>query len=379
MFRTVDGSVSPKAPVSTRAERDAAYALLLSKGLIRVGLPVPADAEFELSAVQDPYGFATAAELSLFRRPLPTTNLAFQTALMWDGRETPRDPSASATLCIRGVPGGCFISLDDSLLRQADSAIRGHAQATMGAAPQALRAIVDFERTLFTAQTVDLEAGSLTEGGARGGPVALSATPFRFGINDVAAGDYATGAPFDPRAMRLFEAWLPAPAAARPEDPKAAARAAIARGEQLFNGRRFAISGVRGFNDELGRPVVQGTCTSCHATPDVGTHPVPRLMATGVSAASRHTPDLPLYTLRHRATGETVSLSDPGAALVTGRWVDIGKMKVPSLRGLESRSPYFHNGSENDLVRLVGFYDTRFGIGFTESEVADLVAFLKAL
>lgn len=41
----------------------------------------------ELVAVDDPYHFASAAERSLFRRPLPSTNLKFDSAVMWDGRE----------------------------------------------------------------------------------------------------------------------------------------------------------------------------------------------------------------------------------------------------------------------------------------------------
>ena len=61
--------------------------MLLNKGVIRVGLPIPQSAEFELIAVDDPYHFASAAELSLFRRPLPGTNVRFVSAVMWDGRE----------------------------------------------------------------------------------------------------------------------------------------------------------------------------------------------------------------------------------------------------------------------------------------------------
>ena len=56
---------------------------------------VPANAEFELVAVDDPYNFASAAELSLFRRPLPTTNLKFLSTVMWDGRETRAGPGRS--------------------------------------------------------------------------------------------------------------------------------------------------------------------------------------------------------------------------------------------------------------------------------------------
>src|SRR5262249_52481692 len=83
-FRTVDGSNSPNADVSTLAKRRVAYSLLLKRGVIRIDLPVPANAEFELVAVDDPYKFASAAQLSLFRRPLPTTNLKFDSTVTWD-------------------------------------------------------------------------------------------------------------------------------------------------------------------------------------------------------------------------------------------------------------------------------------------------------
>src|SRR4029434_9736928 len=114
IFRTNDGSNSPLADVSTVAARRAAYSMLLTKGLIRVGLPVPANAEFDLIAVNDPYGFASSQELSLFRRPLPSTNLAFLSTVMWDGRETLQKGSAAAI----------HFDFDN----QANDATQGHAQ-----------------------------------------------------------------------------------------------------------------------------------------------------------------------------------------------------------------------------------------------------------
>jgi hypothetical protein len=57
--------------------------MLLNKAVIRIGIKVPDGAEFELVDVSDPYGLFTANdlspsfELSLFRRPLPATNLKF--------------------------------------------------------------------------------------------------------------------------------------------------------------------------------------------------------------------------------------------------------------------------------------------------------------
>ncbi|MCU6499889.1 cytochrome C, partial [Rugamonas sp. A1-17] len=148
---------------------------------------------------------------------------------------------------------------------------------------------------------------------------------------------------------------------------------------QIFNNKPFNITGVAGFNDELRRPLQRGTCASCHDTPASGTHSIVRMFNTGVSDGSRRTADMPLYTLRNNVTGETVATTDPGAAMQTGKWKDIGRVKVPGLRGIESRSPYFHNGSVHTIEDIVTFYDKRFAIGFTAQEAADLAAFMKAL
>src|SRR5262249_37199899 len=51
IFRTNDGSNSPLADTSTFSARRAAYSMLLTKGVIRVGISVPTTAEFELVAV----------------------------------------------------------------------------------------------------------------------------------------------------------------------------------------------------------------------------------------------------------------------------------------------------------------------------------------
>ena len=69
--------------------------------------------------------------------------------------------------------------------------------------------------------------------------------------------------------------------------------------------------------------------------------------------------------------------TDPGRALITGKWADIGKFKGPILRGLAARAPYFHNGSAATLGDVVDFYDTRFNIHMTAAAEARLVAFLR--
>ncbi len=392
IFKLNDGANSPSAPVATLAQKRAAYSMLLNKGLIRVGLPIPAGAEFVLVKVDDPYGFASATELSMFRRPLPSTNLKFVNTVMWDARETFSD--VNSKLCVIGSrPAQCFASTDFDLLHQSNSAVTGHAQAAQGLTAAEQRAIVDFEKSLFTAQLNSTNAGSLNAAGASGGPNALTVNNFYFGINDLAAGDYLTGAPFNRNVMAMFGAWRgldnrplpPPPVPGRPAPPPPTisptdiARASIARGEGIFNNKPFNISNVSGFGDELRRPLQRGSCASCHSTPNVGTNSVPHLFNTGTSAVNVRTPDLPLYTLKNIATGEVVEISDPGAALQTGKWKDIGRVKVPSLRAMAARSPYFHNGSAKELGDVVRFYDKRFAIGFTTQEIADLTAFLSAL
>jgi cytochrome c peroxidase len=99
----------------------------------------------------------------------------------------------------------------------------------------------------------------------------------------------------------------------------------------------------------------------------------------GIADASRRTPDLPLYTLTRYSTGEVVRTTDPGLAMLTGKWADIGKFKGPILRGLAARAPYFHNGSAATLMDVVDFYDSRFNIGMSAGQKSDLVAFLSAL
>ncbi len=353
IFRTNDGTVSPSADVSTESTRRTAYAMLLTKGLIRVGIGIPANAEFTLQAVDDPYGHASATELSLFRRPLPSTNLPFLPTVMWDGRETLSAENVTA-----------------NLTHQALGATIGHAQAA-SADPAQIDSIVALEAALFTAQTLDQGAGPLDKNGGLGGPANLANTPFWIGIND------ALSPGFNPNAMTLFNAW--APPASPSGDNSARRRYSIYRGQQIFNTRPIAITGVAGLNDLLGQTTITGTCTTCHDTPNVGNHSVSLAINIGISDGARRTPDMPLYILRNTSTGETVQTTDPGRALITGKWADIGKFKGPVLRGLQLRPPYFHNGMAATLVDVIDFYNTRFSMGLTAQERSDLLAFLQAL
>ena len=367
IFRTNDGSNSPKANVRTEKARRAAYSMLLSKGVIRVGLPIPASAEFELVKVEDPYNYASARELSLFRRPLPSTNLRFLTGVMWDGRESFPGLGTTPILSTATSDQNLEALLGD-LLHQANDATTGHAQG-MALTPDLADAIVRFEINLSTAQVFDWSAGPLNSDGAKGGPENLAMQAFHVTINDVLGAD-TSGAAFEPHAMTLFDPW----AQSRDRDRKA-----IARGAALFGSTRINITGVGGLNDALGLPSIPGSCTTCHDSPNVGNHSVALPIDIGITDASRRTPDMPLYTLRNRSTGKTRQTTDPGRALLTGKWADIGKFKGPVLRGLASRPPYFHDGSAANFDEVIDFYNTRFNIGFTKQEKEDLIAFLNAL
>jgi hypothetical protein len=387
VFRAVDGANSPHAATATFDQKRLAYSMLLTKGVIRVGIGIPAGAEFSLVRVEDPYGYASASELSLFRRPLPSANLKFLSTVMWDARET--IPDAAGPNCILGAnPARCFAPLDTDLLRQATDAVRGHAEAAQELSAAEQRAIINFESSLTAAQATTRAAGVLTDAGGRGGPAALAGTSFYWGINDFQNGDYRTRTAFNRNSMAMFGAWRnlaapPAPPAPgrRPPPPAPAAsstdqaKASIARGEAIFNNRPINVTNTPGFAPG-GQPA---TCSSCHNAPNAGSHSITRMIDIGVADARFRTPDMPLYTLRNNATGQQVQTTDPGQAMQTGRWADIGKFKVPTLRNLSARPPYFHNGSQPDLASVVRFYDRRFQMGLSQQEITDLANFLGAL
>jgi hypothetical protein len=132
LFAAFDGANCSNAKTGVAA----AHSLLLSHGLIRIPLPVPADAQFSLSVVHDPYGCATFAA----------------------------NPRADLT-------------------HQAVDATLGHAQATQAPTSKQLNSIVNFETGLSPAQIDDRLAGKLDSGGALGGARNLVAETYYPGIN----------------------------------------------------------------------------------------------------------------------------------------------------------------------------------------------------
>ena len=345
IFLPVDGTNCPTLPQATPAERQAASSLLLGRGLIRIERPVPVGADFQVSNVVNPYGCASKTTLSVYRRILPTTNLSLLSTVMWDGRETQ-----------------LHATLTTMLTQQANDAVATHAQGITPAPAASIASAVALEFAQHTAQISDTLAGPLDAAGATGGLGALAQQPL------VAAGNSG-------QAFTLFGAWE---AIVTAPTPTLQAQASIGRGERIFNTRPMSLQGVAGLNDAA-HPVIVGTCSTCHNGVNAGSHATPLLVDEGQAHQFPKNPDLPAITLVETATGRSVTVNDPGAALVTGHFADVGKFKVPTLRGLSAHAPYFHNGSARSLADVVAFYNTRFNLNLTTQEAADLAAFLSAL
>jgi cytochrome c peroxidase len=359
------------------ARRDA-YRLLLNKGLIRVSMPVPENAEFEVISVANPYGCNDMDKLPVYRRPLPATNLRFLSAVMWDGRES-SIPTGTQPITYNTNPD----DLRADLAHQARDATLGHAQASVAPTQEQLQAIVDFEMAISSAQAFDFHAGFLRAHGASGGPVTLGTetTPaFYIGVNDPLGGN-PRGVPFNANVFSLFDDWINPRRNLEEQADRQRARVSIARGQVLFNSKPISITGVAGLNDELHQASIAGTCGTCHDTPNAGNHSLAVALSIGVADpdSALDLSFLPVITLQNKVTHEIKVTTDPGRALVTGLWKDAGKLKGPVLRGLAARAPYFHNGSGATLSEVIDFYNKRFDIGFTEQEKADLIAFLNAL
>ncbi len=411
LFAAFDGANCPNFTSRT----PQAHSILLSNGLIRIPITLPALPEFSIRAIVDPNGCAITTDpatgwqvVSIYRRPLPTANLAFLSAVMWDGRESTVNPL--------NVESSFGPNLVKDLMQQAIDATTGHAQATEPPTLAQQNDIVQFEMGLFSEQIADAHAGLLNVDGANGGAQNLAATAPNYypGMNDVLGTD-PHGVPFSPSAFSLFSAWSNAtPQAAHGPIARevAAARADIAAGEVLFNTRTINITNVRGINDNasvaaalgVSLPVASfpGTCTTCHDTPNVGNHSLPLPLDLGLAhdPAQEHDPavanslaqlslaNVPVYEIdgcpdpfAEPPSSEPVTIytTDPGKALISGACSDVNRVKGPILRGLAARAPYFHNGAARDLNEVINFYNQRFQMNLTATEKRQIIAFLNSL
>jgi cytochrome c peroxidase len=156
-------------------------------------------------------------------------------------------------------------------------------------------------------------------------------------------------------AFDLFDAWQ------NSADP---AKQSVYRGQVVFNTQLRTTGG--------------GACNGCHSMQNDGTNAKGTFFNIHSADGDLRTPDLPLYTFED-GSGDVVQTTDPGRGLITGVFTDIGKFKVPGLRGLSARAPYFHNGQAQTLLDVVHFYEDNLDFAFTEQQETDLVNFLGAL
>ncbi|MET0101130.1 MAG: cytochrome-c peroxidase [Sedimenticola sp.] len=129
---------------------------------------------------------------------------------------------------------------------------------------------------------------------------------------------------------------------------------------------------LRGDANALGERELEGYelfksygCISCHQGVNVGGNMFQRMGALGDYFSER---------------GMAITEADRGRFNVTGRDDDLYFFKVPSLRLAAINSPYFHDGSVQDLdeaVRVMGLY--QLGRKIPEQHVALIIDFLQSL
>jgi hypothetical protein len=513
LFRMVDGANCPSDDPFQRSS----FSEILNRAVNRIFLPLPNSAQFTVSVADDPtgcetdpkYGIAASGDVSVYRRPLPASNLIFlnlvnssprlhclplptglgttgytgsmtagsttltlttapertlfvgqQVLVVGAGTVNPPNGginlnllqttvagvtsptvytlAAAAVNTVNGIPvntkgaaaGQLGISEDcenimwdgrePDLISQFTDATLIHAQGA--SAPTAIQSQqgVNFQSGMFTAQSADWLAGSLSANGATGGVLPLPAL-YPDGQDSVAGTSHLTT--FD-----IFDGWsnITGPNFGAP-----AKRASIARGQSIFNNVVMDLSGVAGFNNLIGPGEhLKASCNTCHNIKNVGGEVLLHVVNTGVASGAfvAHPNDLPLFTVtctsgavcQPTQPGETcydtssggppypplqslecspespcvVTTDDPGRALISGNCSDIGSFKTPTLRGIVGRPPFFHDGSAATLNDVVYFYNKRFPMcvpptgtttctpevqGLNPQNVTDLTNFLGSL
>jgi cytochrome c peroxidase len=452
LFQPIDAADCPDSPGATARFPDprflTARTQLFNRGNFRISLNAPnplgpqapdpsfttfggnTNPEWILTVVYDPFGCELdpvhglpANLISVYRRPLPSANVAFlqqyhnspnpaKFEIMWDAREP-------------------------NLESQFINATLSHGQTTMAPDPALVTQGVLFQSGMFTAQSFNFLAGDLTGGdgsGASGGPTNLydwrqTASPActfdaTFGLTcpgikvkqtlpapvTLPDGTILVDSSNNPKSLSVnvgTQLYDPFATATTRRPLQQVQRKSIARGEALFSHKVFNINMVAGLNDIKGDPngTEPGTCTTCHSNKNVlnDTAGDPKRLgimdnSSGVTVMP-WTSDFPRFAFYctegtipffsnpvasancpgGSGTCDMFITTDPGKGLITGKCKDLGKMKVPILRGLASRAPYFHGGNAATLLDVVNFYNLRFDIRLTDREKSDLVNYLSSL
>src|SRR5206468_9146069 len=110
----------------------------------------------------------------------------------------------------------------------------------------------------------------------------------------------------------------------------------IYRGQAIFNTRTFTITGVAGLNGNTfsngvtAPDTIVATCGICHDSPNAGNHSVGAPLNIGVADIpggnnSLDTSYLPSITICQRpALTHCVQTTDPGRAMISGNFADVG-------------------------------------------------------
>lgn len=174
---------------------------------------------------------------------------------------------------------------------------------------------------------------------------------------------------------------------------------------------------------ERGKKVFQQSCMTCHNTPNVFNNlanvetrgngerlennppfapSMGRSFNVGVSEQNLHGLRFTHYLgagqfapiviplVREDGIIQPVTVTfDIGLAATTGRWEDLGRFKVPQLRGIKADAPYFHDGSAATLEEVVDYFNSNayndskdgknFPIHLNANKRADLIEFLQIL
>jgi len=395
---------------------------------------LPGTEWYSVSVTSDPTGCENSSKYgmkanppvaSFYRRPLSSTSQLYDAPgavgpaanIMWDTRE----PSLQSQF------------VDATMVHaQATPAQIAALQASTGPDQGAL-----FQRNSFTGQSYDSVAGDLTGADGSGGlagPLNLfnySNTiffaPFGGGcfvpINPC-PGSFGNTAVGTNLGTALY--LNPSFATSGTSAAATAMRASIARGEALYSGTDplghgiFTIAGVTGLNElgifgPPGAPIPNGTCSLCHNNVNVGNDDFLDPKHLGIadngyadlnglqkgangSSTLLPTADSPLFTfycpvgtitffsnpVQIKVNGQWVmadkyQTTDPGVGWITGNCGDLGKFKVPQLRGLASRAPFFHNGQATSMLDVIKFYENRFSMHLTAQDEKDLVNFMNTL
>jgi hypothetical protein len=309
------------------AQKGSAYQLFIDMGIHRIAikdnpalddftvtaplttefgaLPIPAGLDSQQPcSVQAPGGVGTCLQtVSVFRRPLVTTNTFFASSVLWDGRQ---NVCVAATPPPGTCPAGATQPIRAPLL---ENQVSGAAQTlVLSAPPTTLQEdqAAHFMTGIFTAMLTSGGSGRLDIQGANGGPQFLAdmasgkQTPPCTPLVEAPTTDAGGGNPppncTTTRGFNLFIPFLPNDLQAGATTPAGiqaifafcsdndarrragnATRVAIVCGENIFDNRpindpvvgRNPNSGFGSTNPPNAR------CTSCHSASNIGDNPSP--------------------------------------------------------------------------------------------------------